>query len=125
MTVPKDVLRFEILLYASLLVDALAAALFGASPEVTTEATEAFLSLLTAILIAGLTFLVWLAARRRKAWARWTLFALFVLTLVSYAGSLDQMTFGLRAVMDVVSVALSIAGFFFSFTGEARQWFSS
>jgi hypothetical protein len=125
MTIPKDVLRFEILLYASLLLDALSAAFFGAAAEGASEATLGFLSLLTAVLLAGLTLLVWLAARHRKNWARWTLVAMFALTLVTYAGSLNQMTFGLRALMDLVSLALSVAGFFFSFTAEARDWFKA
>ena len=123
MTIPKDVLRFEILLYASLLLDALSAAIFGASSEGASEASQAFLSLLTAALLAGLTYLVWLAARRQMDWARWTLFAVFALTLVTYAGSLGEFTFGLRAIMDLVSLVLSIAGFFFSFTPDARRWF--
>jgi hypothetical protein len=123
MPIPKDVQRFEVLLYASLLLDALSAALFGAATEGASEAARAFLSLLTAVLLAGLTFLVWLAVRRQKDWARWTLFAMFALTLVAYAGSLTELTFGLRALMDMVSLALSIAGFFFSFTPQARRWF--
>jgi hypothetical protein len=123
MTIPGNVLLFEILLYASLLLDALTAALFGAAGEGTNEAIYAFISLLAAIVIAGATLLVWLAARRRKDWARWTLLAFFSLTLVAWAGSIGDMTVSLRSIMDLVSAGLSIAAFGFSFTREARQWF--
>jgi CHASE2 domain-containing sensor protein len=125
MPIPKDVVRFEILLYASLLIDALSVAIFGVGSGAASEATRAFDNLLTAFLIAALAFLVWLAARRRKNWARWTLLAVFTLTLFAYAATLGQLTFGLRAVMDMVSMVLTVCGFFFSFTAQAGQWFRS
>ncbi len=125
MTIPKDVLRFEVLLYLSLLLDALSAAFFGVGTDETSEATRQFLNLLSAVIIAGLFVLVWLAARRQKNWARWTLFGFFVLTAVLYLGSSRDMTFGLRTVIDLVSLALSAVAFFFAFTAEARLWFKS
>ena len=125
MTIPRDVLLFEILLYVSLLLDALVAAVFGVTSEVTTEAVYASLSLQAAVVIAGATLLVWLAARRRMGWARWVVFAFFALTLLSYAAAFGGMTFGPRMVIDLVSTALTIVGFYFSFTAEARQWFKS
>jgi hypothetical protein len=125
MTIPKDVLRFEVLLYLTLLLDTLTAAVYGAAPENAGEATQATFNLVAAGLLAGLAILVWLAARRQKNWARWTLLAWFALMLVTYAGTLNQVTFGLRMVIDIASLALSVAGFFFAFTTQARQWFKS
>jgi hypothetical protein len=122
MTVPRDVLRFEILLYLSLLLDALSAALFGATAD---GSDKPFVSFLTALIIAALVLLVWLAAQRRKNWARWTLFGFFALTLLLYVASLNQMTFGFKEFIDVISIALSAFGFYFSFTAEARRWFTS
>ena len=124
MTVPKDVLRFEVLLYLSLLLDALSAAFFGTGAG-DAAATEPFLSLLTAFFIGALVSLVWLAARRQKNWARWTLFVFFVLTVLLYIDSFGEMLFSVRTVLDLLSVVLSALGFYFAFTSEARRWFSS
>lgn len=123
MTVPKDVLRFEALLYLSLLLDSLSAAFFGVVPDDATGEMRLFASLVSAFFIAALVALVWLAARRRKNWARWTVFGLFVLTTVLYLQSFGEMTFGARTVIDMLSLVLSALGFYFGFTSDARQWF--
>ncbi len=122
MTVPRDVLRFEVLLYLSLLLDALSAALFGITAD---GSDKPFVSFFTALIIAALVFLVWLAAQRQKNWARWTLFGFFALTLLLYIASLSAMTLGIKEFVDVISIILSAFGFYFSFTAEARRWFTS
>lgn len=125
MNVPKDVLRFEVLLYLSLLLDALSAAFFGVATDEAAGATQPLLSFLTAIFIAALVLLVWLAAQRQKNWARWTLFGFFVLTILLYVQSFGEMTFSVRTLIDLLSIALSAFGFYFSFSAEARRWFKS
>jgi hypothetical protein len=122
MTVPRDVLWFEILLYLSLLLDALSAALFGVTAD---GSDKPFVSFFSALIIAVLVFLVWFAARRQKNWARWTVFGFFVLTLLLYIASLNQMSFGFKEFVDEISIVLSAFGFYFSFTAEARRWFTS
>ena len=121
MTVPRDVSRFEALLYLSLILDALSAAFLGASGE--TADTRASLSLVNAFLITGFFGLVWLAAQRRKNWARWTLFGFFVFTVVVYIASIGDLTFGPGTLVDMLSLALSALGFYFGFTSEAQRWF--
>jgi drug/metabolite transporter (DMT)-like permease len=121
MTVPKDVLRFEILLYLSLLLDTLSAALFGATSD---GSDKPFVSLFSAGFIAALVFLVWFAARRRKNWARWTLLAVSALSTLLYVGSFNTETFGFRDFIDAVSIVVSAFAFYFSFTAEARRWFT-
>ena len=115
---PRDVLRFEALLCLSLLLDCLSAAFLGIG-----EATRESISLLNAFLITGFFGLVWLAARRQKNWARWTLFGFFAFTLVVYIGSLGELTFSLRTIVDLLSLASSAFGFYFGFTSEAQRWF--
>jgi hypothetical protein len=122
MAVPRDVLRFEILLYLSLLLDALSAALLGVTAD---GSDKPFVSFFTALIIGALVLLVWLAAQRQKNWARWTLFGFFAFTLLVYVAALNEMTFGLKEFVDVISIALSAFGFYFSFTAEARRWFTS
>ncbi len=85
MTVPKDVLRFEVLLYLSLLIDALSAAFLGVGLRRGKRREHARVdqSVRRGVLRIARLFLVWLAARRRKNWARWSLLAFFVLSVVS------------------------------------------
>jgi hypothetical protein len=125
MTVPTNVLRFEALLYLSLLLDALTAALFGVAPDNATTPVSPSVNLFTALFIAALVFLVWLAARRQKSWACWTVFGFFVLSVVLYVASFDQIAFGVRTLIEMLSIVLSAAGFYFAFTPDARRWFSS
>ena len=121
---PNDVLRFEILLYLSLLLDALTAAFFGIAPTHASETVTPSVNLLSAAFIGALVWLVWLAARRRKGWACWSLLACFVLSAVIFVASFGEMVFGVRTIVEVVSLVLSAAGFYFAFTPEARRWLS-
>jgi hypothetical protein len=125
MTVPNDVLRFEALLYLSLLLDALTAAFFGIAPDNATAPVSPSLNLFTALFIAALVFLVWLAARRRKNWACWTVFGFFVLSVLLYVASFGQMVFGIRTIIEILSIVFSALGFYFAFTPDARRWFRS
>jgi hypothetical protein len=120
-TVPKDVLRFEALLYLSLILDCLTVAFLGASGE--TAETRASLSTVNAFLIMGFFTLVWLAAQRRKNWARWALFGFFVFTAILYIGTIGERPFGISTIVDWLSLALSALGFYYAFTAEAQQWF--
>jgi hypothetical protein len=120
MTIPRDVLRFEVLLYLSLLVDALSAAFFGAGED---SAARASVALFSAIVIAAYVGLVWLAARRQKNWARWTTFGFFVFTVILYIQSFGELAFSAGTLVDMLSLALSALGFYFAFTSEAQQWF--
>jgi hypothetical protein len=120
--IPNDVVRFEILLYASLILDALNAAIFGVFPD--DPPAPPRVNLLAAFFIGGLAFLVWFAARRQKNWARWTVLGFFVFSVVSYIASFGEIPFGMRVVVDLLSMALSAAGFYYSFTPPARRWFA-
>jgi hypothetical protein len=121
MTIPRDVLRFEVLLYLSLILDCLSAAFFG--PSGATADARASLSVVNIFLITGFFALVWLAAQRRKNWARWTLFGFFVFTVVVYIASMGELSFGLQTMLDMVSLALSAFAFYFGFTSQAQKWF--
>jgi hypothetical protein len=120
--IPNDVVRFESLLYVSLMLDALNAAIFGVFPD--DPPAPARVNLLAAFFIGALAVLVWLAARRQKNWARWTVLGFFVLSVVSYAASFGEIPFGVRVLIDMVSMVLTAAGFYFSFTPQARRWFA-
>src|SRR5258708_8055477 len=84
MKVPKNVLWFEVLLYASLALDALSVAFQDRTPS--GEMTEQMITVMTvmaAFMILLLVYFVWLAAQRRKNWPRWALLAALVLSVIS------------------------------------------
>jgi hypothetical protein len=124
MTVPKNVWWFEVLLYASLTLDALSVAFQDRSPTVTmTEQMINVATLMAAAMILLLFYLVWLAARRRKNWPRWVLVAALGLSLVSLVQVISESGLQLDSAIDAVSCVLTALGLYFGFTGDAKDWF--
>ena len=126
MNVPKNVWRFEVLLYASLVLDALSVAFQDRTP--TAEMTEAMIltaSILAAGLIVMQVYFVWLAAQRRKNWPRWVLAAALVLSAISLTQIIGDQGVELDSGIEIVSCILTAAGLHFSFTGDAQGWFNA
>jgi len=126
MNVPKNVLWFEVLLYLSLTLDALSVAVQDRTPSV--EMTEQMImvgSVVAACLILLLVYFVWLAAQRRKNWPRWALAASLVLSVISLVQIIGESGLELDSVIEIVSCALTAAGLYFSFTGDAQGWFNA
>ena len=125
MNIPRNVVWFEALLYLSLTLDALSAAFQDRTP--TDEVSEQAIMFATATggcMILLLVFFVWLAAQRRKNWPRWALVASFVLSVISLVEILGDSGLQLDSAIEVVSCALTAAGLYFSFTGDAQGWFN-
>jgi len=126
MNTPRNVLWFEVLLYASLVLDALSVAFQDRTPSPdTTESTIMIATLLAACLILMLFYFVWLAAQRRKSWPRWVLFASLVLSMISLFQIVGEGGLQIDSAIEVVSCALTAAGLCFSVTGDARGWFNA
>ena len=126
MILPKNVLRFEVLLYLSLTLDALSVAFQDRTPSV--EMTESMITTATVMaagLILLLVYFVWLAAQRRKNWPRWALAAALVLSIISLVQIIGDSGVQLDSGIEVVSCALTAAGLYFSFTGDAVGWFNA
>jgi branched-subunit amino acid permease len=125
MNVPKNVLWFEVLLYLSLTLDALSVAFQDRTPSAEmTEQTITVATVMAACLILLLVFFVWLAAQRRKNWPRWALVASLVLSTISLVQIIGEAGLQLDGGIEIVSCALTAAGLYFSFTGDARGWFN-
>ena len=125
MNVPKNVLWFEVLLYLSLTLDALSAAFQDRTPsEDLSSSTIAVATVTAMLLILLLVYFVWLAAQRRKSWPRWVLAGLLVLSCVSLAYDIDANGMELDTSIEFLSCALTGAGLYFSFTGDAKGWFN-
>ena len=126
MILPKNVLRFEVLLYLSLTLDALSVAFQDRTPSA--EMTESMITTATVMaagLILLLVYFVWLAAQRRKNWPRWALGAALVLSIISLAQIIGDSGLQLDSGIEIVSCAMTAAGLYFSFTGDARGWFNA
>jgi len=126
MNVPRNVLWFEVLLYLSLTLDALSVAFQDRTPS--GEMTDSMIMVATVMaggMILLLVFLVWLAAQRRKNWPRWVLAAALVLSVISLVQVIGGSGVQLDSAIEVVSCALTAAGLYFSFTGDAKGWFNA
>ncbi|QOZ09201.1 hypothetical protein [Bradyrhizobium sp. CCBAU 51765] len=126
MSVPSNVRRFEALLYASLMLDALSVAVQDRTPNA--EMTEQMI--MTATLLAGgmillLVYFVWLAAHRRKNWPRWVLAAALVLSVISLGQIIGERGLEFDSAIEIVSCALTTIGLYFSFAGDAQGWFNA
>jgi branched-subunit amino acid permease len=125
MNVPKNVLWFEVLLYLSLTLDALSVAFQDRTPG--GEMSEQMITVATvmaACLILLLVYFVWLAAQRRKNWPRWALVASLVLSVISLVQMIGEAGIALDSAIEIVSCALTAAGLYFSFPGDAKGWFN-
>ena len=126
MTLPRNVLWFEVLLYLSLALDAMSVAFQDRTPGGDmTEQMIAVSTLMAALLILTLVYFVRLAARQRKNWPRWVLVAALVLSVISLLQMIGAGGLQLDSAVEVVSCALTAAGLYFSFTGDAVGWFNA
>jgi protein-S-isoprenylcysteine O-methyltransferase Ste14 len=126
MTLPRNVFWFEVLLYLSLTLDALSVAFQDRTPNA--EMTEQMITVSTVMaagLILLLVYFVRLAARGRKNWPRWVLGAALVLSVISLVQAMSANGVELDSAIEVISCALTAAGLYFSFTGDAVGWFNA
>ena len=125
MNVPKNVLWFEVLLYLSLTLDALSVAFQDRTPTAEMTRTDDHCRNRDGgRLILLLVYFVWLAAQRRKNWPRWVLVAALVLSVISLVQIIGENGVQLDSGIEIVSCALTAAGLYFSFTGDAEGWFN-
>jgi branched-subunit amino acid permease len=125
MNLPRNVVWFEVLLYLSLTLDALSVAFQDRTP--TPEMTEQMITTAT-VMAAGmillLVYFVWLAAQRRKSWPRWVLLSALVLSVYSLVETIGDVGLQLDSAIEIVSCALTVAGLYCAFTGDAKGWFT-
>jgi len=126
MNVPNNVLRFQVLLYMSLMLDALSVAFQDRTP--TAEMTDSMImgsTIMAFGMILLLFYFVYLAARHRKNWPRWVLAAALVLSVISLIQVIGDRGVELDSGIEIVSCALTAAGLYFSYTGDAQGWFNA
>ena len=126
MTVPKHVMWFQVLLYLSLVLDAVSVAFQDRTPTaVITETTILATSVISGCMILLFVYLVWLAAQHRKNRPRWVLTAALVFSAISLRQVIGDGGLQFDSAIEVLSCALTAAGLYFSFTGDAKGWFNA
>ena len=126
MTVPRHVMWFQVLLYLSLVLDALSVAFQDRTPTAAmTETTILAANVIAACMILLFAYLVRLAAQHRKNWPRWVLTAALVFSVISLLQVIGDGGLRFDSAIEVVSCALTAAGLYFSFTGDAKGWFNA
>ena len=126
MTVPKHVLWFEVLLYLSLVLDAVSVAFQDRTPSgEMTETTIMAATIIAACMICLFVYLVWLAAQHRKNWPRWVLSASLAFSVVSLLQILGEKGLQLDSAIEIFSCFLTASGLYFSYTGDAKGWFNA
>jgi peptidoglycan/LPS O-acetylase OafA/YrhL len=126
MSVPRNVLWFEVLLYLALTLDSVSAAFRDRTPTAEMAArTIDVNTVMAAGMILLLVYFVRLAAERRKNWPRWVLTAALVLSVISLVPVIGQNGVQFESGIEVVSCTLAAIGLYFSFTGDAVGWFNA
>jgi len=126
MNVPRNVLRFEALLYASLMLDALSVAFQDRTPPPgVTEEMVTSVTMFNGGMILLYLYFVWLAARKRMSWPRWVLAVALVLSVIQIILVINQQGLELDSSVAIVSCVLTSIGLYSSFTGDAQGWFDA
>ena len=126
MSIPKNVWWFEVLLYASLVLDALSVAFQDRTP--TAGATAQMINVQTLLslgLILVFFWLIWFAAHRKKSWPRFVLSAALAFSMISLAPVIGERGIELDVFVEIVSEVLTACGLYLSFTGDAKDWFDA
>jgi hypothetical protein len=126
MTIPANVMRFQVLLYLSLALDALSVAFQDRTPTTAVSSTTIMAATtISACMILLFAHLVRLAAQQRRNWPRWVLIAALVLSALSLLQAIGATGLQLDTGVELVSCLLTGAGLYFSFTGDAKGWFNA
>ncbi|MBN9596491.1 MAG: hypothetical protein J0G36_14190 [Afipia sp.] len=121
--VPTHIFYFEVLLYLSLLIDVLSAAFLDRISDDVSDSTRLAVNFIAVLMTLGFMQLIWLAAHRRRNWARMVLVAALMLSIASVATTLNEAGMQFGTFIDIISTALTALGLFYSFTGDAQGWF--
>jgi hypothetical protein len=125
MQLPRNVRLFAALLYASLGLDALSVAFQDRTPSGDiSDGVILMAHLVAAALIMVLVYLVRLAAEERRKWPRTLLVVSLVLSVLSLIQIVGDSGLQFDSAIELVSCALTAAGLYYAFTGDAKGWFN-
>ena len=123
---PKNVFNFEVLLYASLTLDALTIAFQDRSAtDGISDSTIMAANIVAASMLLLFMFLVNLASRGRKSWPRWLLTASLAFSVLLLSQIINVYGLQFDSFIEIISSALTAAGLYYAFTGDAKDWFNA
>lgn len=126
MAVPKNVLRFQVLLYLSLCLDAVSVAFRDRSTDLdVSDGTVFAANIIAAAMLLFFVHLVKLAAVGRKSWPRFVLSGALLLSLMSLTQPGEGSDISFDSLIEVISCGLTGAGLYYAFTGDSRGWFTA
>ncbi len=122
---PKNVFYFEVLLYASLILDCISIAFQDRTPDAgLSDSTIAAATFVAACMLLFFVYLVRLAAYQRKNWPRWALLVSLSFSVLSLMQVLGTQGLEFNSAIEIVSCVLTGLGLYCAFTGDAKAWFT-
>jgi hypothetical protein len=120
---PSNVARFEQLMYLSLGIGVIVSVLQFSYLE--SQAGIGFILFVQAFVLALFLLFIWLIARRRANWARWTFLVIFLLGLIPYMLNVVALLqrSPLSAGLNLIQLVLQALALYLIFTGNAVDWF--
>jgi len=120
---PRNVARFEQLMYVALGIGVLLTAI--AFPELSATAGPGFVVAVEGGVVIVIGLLIWLVARQRQNWARWTFLVLYLVGLPFYVPRFPEMVRvnAISAAASACQLLFQAIAFYLVFTGDARDWF--
>jgi hypothetical protein len=122
---PSNVVRFEQLMYLSLGIQEIVFLWHWHADGLVLDTGIALSA--QAVNIAVFVLFIWLAARRRKNWARRVLLAVWMLASIGYIGRSipHYLTYGFDAigVGSAINLYIQLIAMIFIFSGNSHEWF--
>jgi hypothetical protein len=120
---PSNIARFEQLMYLSLGIGIVIAAM--QYPSLSSNAGAALTLSIQASTFGIMLLFIWLIARRHANWARWVFLVISLAGLLAYIPVLGQM---LRinpfsGILSMIQFLIQAVAFYLVFTGNAVAWF--
>jgi predicted membrane channel-forming protein YqfA (hemolysin III family) len=120
---PSNVARFEQLMYLSLGIGIIVSVLEFSYFQ--SQANVGFILFIQAFVLALFVLFIWLIARRRANWARWTFLVIFLLGLIPYVPNAIELLQRnpVSGGLNLVQLVLQAVALYLVFTGNAANWF--
>jgi hypothetical protein len=118
---PTNVVRFERLGYLAMAISVIAAFF---DTEARAEAGVIVLAIAVVLVSALMLSLIYVAARKRKNWGRWTYAVLIALLMLQSLYDVWKHTQPLVDGLQMVSALLAATAVYFAFTADSNRWFA-
>jgi len=122
MTIPKNIFWFEILSYLSVAGGLSGLALADGLLSRLNIFIFVFVIQFIGVVAVVVCWMIYLAARKRKGWARWIVAAWQGLNVLSIFAQNESPP---ELALAAISAALGVLGLYFACSGDAKGWFNA